>query len=113
MVRAHETLRTGAKEAFRETGIELYAALAASTKNVVLIDLYRSFSQALKAAVTQVIVFPGVMNSCVARHERIYKAISERDSATAEAVTMDFLERVSNLIEDLLGRDSCIADMPH
>ncbi len=106
----HENFRQGSKEAFRETDIELYAALAASTKNVVLIDLYRSFSQALKDAVTQVMVFPGVMKSCIARHERVYKAIVDRDSQTAEAVTAQFLERVSTLIEDLLGSDSRISD---
>lgn len=108
--RLHENLRTGSREAFREADIELYAALAASTKNVVLIDLYRSFSQALTDAVTQVMVFPGVMKSCIARHERVYQAIVNRDSQTAEAVTAQFLERVSSLIEDLLGGDSRIAD---
>jgi DNA-binding FadR family transcriptional regulator len=106
----HENFRTGSKGAFRDADIELYATLAASTKNVVLIDLYRSFSQALKDAVTQVMVFPGVMRSCIDRHERVYQAIVEHDSQTAEVVTKQFLERVNNLIEDLLGGGSLIAD---
>lgn len=106
----HEHLRTGSREAFREADIELYTALAASTKNSVLIDVYRSFSQALKDAVTQVMVFPGIMKSCLARHERVYEAIVNRDAQTAEAITAQFLERVSILIEDLLGADSRIAE---
>lgn len=106
----HENFRTGSKAAFRDADMELYATLAASTKNVVLIDLYRSFSQALKDALTQVMVFPGVMRACIDRHERVYQSISEGDSQTAEIVTMQFLERVNNLIEDLLGGGSLIAD---
>jgi DNA-binding FadR family transcriptional regulator len=107
----HENFRTGSKGAFLDADMELYATLAASTKNVVLIDLYRSFSQALKGALTQVMVFPGVMRACIERHERVYQAIVEGDSQTAEVVTKQFLERVNNLIEDLLGGGSLIADM--
>lgn len=106
----HEHLRTGSREAFREADIELYTALAASTKNSVLIDIYRSFSQALKDAVTQVMVFPGIMKSCLARHERVYQAIVDRDAQTAETITAQFLERVSVVIEDLLGGDSRISE---
>jgi hypothetical protein len=56
-------------------------------------------------------VFPGVMRACIERHERVYQAIVEGDSQTAEVVTKQFLERVNNLIEDLLGGGSLIADM--
>ena len=109
----HEHLRNGARQEFLETDIELYAALAASTKNRVLIDLYRSFAQALKEALTQVMVFPGVMKSCVARHERVYEALVEGDAETAQAVTAEFLERVSNIIENLLDDDTRIGDSLH
>jgi len=108
--RLHEHLRNDARQAFLETDIELYAALASSTKNRVLIDLYRSFAQALKAALTQVMVFPGVMKSCVARHERVYQALVDGDAETAQMVTAEFLERVSNLIENLLDGDTRISD---
>jgi DNA-binding FadR family transcriptional regulator len=111
--RLHEHLREGARQSFLETDMELYAALAASTKNKVLIDLYRSFAQALKEALTQVMVFPGVMKSCVARHERVYQALVDGDAETAQNVTAEFLERVSNLIENLLGSDSRISDSPN
>jgi len=111
--RLQEHLRNGARQAFLETDIELYAALAASTKNRVLIDLYRSFAQALKEALTQVMVFPGVMKSCVARHERVYQALVDGDAETAQMVTAEFLERVSNLIENLLDGDTRISDSPN
>lgn len=103
-------LRDGAREAFLDADMRLYGALAECTKNTVLIDVYRSFAQALKQAITQVMVFPGVMKSCLARHEQVYQALVDRDAETAAAVTARFLERVNSLIEDLLGEDSRISD---
>jgi DNA-binding FadR family transcriptional regulator len=103
-------LRKGERGAFLETDMELYAALAACTKNTVLMDVYRSFAQVLKHAISQVMVFPGVMKSCLARHERVYQAILDGDAETAASVTAQFLERVNSLIEDLLGEDSRIGD---
>ncbi len=108
--RLYENLRQGSREAFLQADMELYGVLAASTKNEVLIDLYRSFAQALKGALTQVMTFPGVMKSCVARHERLYQALVEGDAVAAQAVTSEFLERVSKLIDDLLDGDSRIDD---
>jgi DNA-binding FadR family transcriptional regulator len=108
--RLHEYLKKGAREAFLEADMEMYSALAASTKNTVLIDFCRSFAQALKGALTQVMVFPGVMKSCVARHERVYQALVDGDPKVAQLATAQFLERVSSLIEDLLGNDSRIGD---
>jgi DNA-binding FadR family transcriptional regulator len=96
-------LHTGARDAFLDADLALYAALAASTKNAVLIDLYASFAQALRAALTQVMGFPGVMKACVSRHERVFQSLCEGDAQTAETVTAQFLERVSNLIDELLG----------
>ena len=98
--------QAASREAFLEAALELYSALAASTKNAVLVDLYRSFSHALKDALAQVMVFPGVMKSCLARHERVYQASINRDSQLAETITAQFFERVSGLIEELLGGDS-------
>jgi GntR family transcriptional regulator, transcriptional repressor for pyruvate dehydrogenase complex len=108
--RLHHNLNKGAREAFLEADMEMYAALAASTKNTVLIDFCRSFAQALKGALTQVMVFPGVMKSCVARHERVYQALVDGDPKLAQVATAQFLERVSSLIDDLLGNDSRISD---
>lgn len=96
-------LRSGAREAFLDADLALYAALAASTKNSVLVDLYSSFALALRAALTQLMSFPGVMKACVSRHERVYQSLSIGDAQTAEAVTAQYLERVSRLIEELLG----------
>lgn len=102
-LKAH--LKAGTREAFLDTDLALYAALAASTKNSVLIDLYASFAQALRVALTQVMGFPGVMKACVLRHERVFQSLSAGDAQTAEAVTAQFLERVSHLIDELLGDD--------
>jgi GntR family transcriptional repressor for pyruvate dehydrogenase complex len=108
--RLHADLRRGARDAFLEADMQLHAALAAGTKNSVLIDLYRSFAQALEGALRQVMTFPGVMKSCVARHERVYQALLDSDADTAQAVTADFLERVSRLIDDLLDNETRIDD---
>jgi GntR family transcriptional repressor for pyruvate dehydrogenase complex len=105
-------LKAGTREAFLDTDLALYAALAASTKNSVLIDLYASFAQALRVALTQVMGFPGVMKACVSRHERVFQSLSAGDAQTAEAVTAQFLERVSHLIDELLG-DSLIENGPN
>lgn len=110
MGRMKENLRKGSKEAFLDADMELYAALARSTKNTVLVELHGSFANALRGALTQVMVFPGVMNACLSRHERVFRALVERDAKTAEKATAQFLERVSKLIEDLLGGDARIAD---
>jgi DNA-binding FadR family transcriptional regulator len=111
--RLHNNLENGAREAFLEADMEMYAALAASTKNTVLIDFCSSFAQALKGALTQVMVFPGVMRSCVARHERVYQALVDGDPKLAQLATAQFLERVSSLIEALLGSDSRVGDSPN
>ena len=108
--RLHADLRRGARDTFLEADMLLHAALAASTKNSVLIDLYRSFAQALKSALKQVMTFPGVMKSCVTRHERVYQALVERNPGVAQAVTAEFLERVSQLIDGLLDDETRIDD---
>lgn len=98
--------RTGASESFREANIELYAAFAVGSKNNVLIELYRSFSQSIRDAVSQLIVFPGVMKSCLARHKQVYAAIVNKDWEAAVRVDALFLDGMNSLIDNLLDDDS-------
>lgn len=111
IARLKDYCASAASESFREANIELYAAFAASSKNNILIDLYRSFAQSMRDAVSQLIVFPGVMKSCLARHEQVYRAIANRDPQTAVAVDLQFLDRMSNLIDNLLDDESSEAGL--
>lgn len=104
--RLDSCFRSGAQEAFREANIELYNAFAVSSKNNVLIELYRSFAQSVRDAISQLIVFPGVMRACLARHKQVYSAIVEKDWETAVSVDAKFLERMNSLIDELLDDDS-------
>jgi GntR family transcriptional repressor for pyruvate dehydrogenase complex len=105
LVRLDNYFRSDERDSFREANIELYAAFALSSKNNILVDLYRSFAQSVRDAISQLMVFPGVMKACLARHKQVYAAMVKKDWQTAVSVDVQFLERMSSLIDDLLDDD--------
>jgi GntR family transcriptional repressor for pyruvate dehydrogenase complex len=90
------------KREFLDADIELHLAVAASTKNQVLIDLYRSFATALREAITQVITLPGVMEACLTRHEQTLDAIIKQDAEAAQASRLQYLDRMTGLLKQVL-----------
>jgi GntR family transcriptional repressor for pyruvate dehydrogenase complex len=85
-------------ESFLEADIDLHRALAASTKNRLLVDLYESFAKVLRGAIAEVIRLPGVMEACLSRHERLLQALHRRDADAAETIATQYLERVAGAL---------------
>jgi DNA-binding FadR family transcriptional regulator len=88
--------------AFGEASIELHLTLAAATGNKVLVEVYTSFTTALREAFAQVTALPGVMESCLSRHERLVDAIAEQEPGTAQAITAQYLDRITGVLEKLI-----------
>ena len=99
------------EKAFLEADMEIYEILAAATQNSILMEIYSSFSEALRFAVTQVITIPGVMEGCLASHEKLFEAILAHDGDRAVDVAKRHLDRVTRLIEVVLS-DARIDDAP-
>jgi GntR family transcriptional repressor for pyruvate dehydrogenase complex len=89
--------------AFLEADLEIYRVLAGATGNSMLIEIHAFFADALRLALTQIVSIPGVMQNCLGRHEQLYEAISAGDADLAEAITKAHLERLANLIREVLG----------
>lgn len=101
--RMHSSLESGDELGFVDADMEMYRVIAAETNNSILIEMYTSFSEALRLALGQVIAIPGVMQNCLGRHEDLFEAITAHDPDRAEAIARAHLERITGLIEDLLG----------
>lgn len=91
------------RQAFLDADIELHLTIAASTKNQVMIDLYRSFATALREAIAQVITLPGVMEACLSRHELTLDALVRQDAEAAQASRSQYLDRMTGLLKEVLG----------
>jgi DNA-binding FadR family transcriptional regulator len=91
--------------AFLDADMELHQLLARSTKNQVLIDVHTTFASALREAVAEVTMLPGVMEACVARHERVLEALRQRDAGRAEEITAQYLQQLITALAGLLDRD--------
>ena len=102
------------RQEFLDADIELHQAVAASTKNQVFIDLYRSFATALREAIAQVIVLPGVMEGCLARHEHTLDALVRQDAEAAQASRLQYLDRMTGLLKEVLDANpqSANAELP-
>jgi GntR family transcriptional repressor for pyruvate dehydrogenase complex len=104
VARLRGSLAAGDRAEFLAVDIELHLAMARSAKNPVLLDFYRSFASVLQEAIAQVLLLPGAMESCVARHERALEAITRRDAERAQALTAGHLESVTAMLRDLVDR---------
>ena len=97
------SLKQSDKISFLEADLELFRILAAATGNPILVEIHTFFSDALRAALTQIVAIPGVMQTCLSRHEQLYEAIAMHDADLAEAITKAHLERLARLIKEVLG----------
>jgi GntR family transcriptional repressor for pyruvate dehydrogenase complex len=101
--RMRASLEQGAdRQKFLDTNIELQLAIAASTNNRVLVDLYGSFAAALREAIAQVMWLPGVMEACLQRQEQVLDALVRRDRAEAQEIASQHLASTSRLLKGLL-----------
>jgi GntR family transcriptional regulator, transcriptional repressor for pyruvate dehydrogenase complex len=97
------SLKQSDKISFLEADLELFRILAAATGNPILVEIHTFFSDALRAALTQIVAIPGVMQTCLSRHEQLYEAVATRDADLAEAITKAHLERLARLTKEVLG----------
>lgn len=107
MTRALQQMRQSAQaldeRSFLDADMEMCRLLAAGTGNAILVELHGSFAEALRLALAQVLAIPGVMLNCLSRHGQLYDAILARDGDLAVAIAKSHLERLTRLVEDLLG----------
>jgi GntR family transcriptional repressor for pyruvate dehydrogenase complex len=107
--RMRRGMESSDERGFIDAEMEVYRVIAAGTQNSIMIEIYVLFSEALRLALTQIVAIPGVMPDCLSRHEQLFKAIAARDVDRAEAVVKAHLERVTKLVQDVLG-DSRVSD---
>lgn len=93
-------------KAFAAASIDLHLTVAGATKNEVLTELYSSFAVALRGAIEEVAGLPGVMEACLSRHERLVDALTAQEPDTAQAITGQYLDRVTALLEEVLAAAS-------
>lgn len=107
--RMRRAMESGDERAFINAEMEIYRVIAAGTQNSIMIEIYALFSEALRLALTQIVAIQGVMPDCLSRHEQLFKAIAARDVDRAESVAKAHLERVTRLVQDVVG-DARVTD---
>jgi DNA-binding FadR family transcriptional regulator len=88
---------------FLEADIDVYRNLAAATRNSIFVEVYESFSDAVRLALTHVIAIPGTMQTCLATHRSLVDAISAHDPDGAVAIAREHLDGVTEMIRTILG----------
>jgi GntR family transcriptional regulator, transcriptional repressor for pyruvate dehydrogenase complex len=106
LIQLREAIRQSDPARFVDADIDLHLALAASTKNDLLVELYQSFAEVLRSAIAEVVPLPGVMEACLSRHERLLQAVSRRDAEQACNIAAQYLERVAGALAATVARTS-------
>jgi DNA-binding FadR family transcriptional regulator len=91
LVRRDAAWRSGEFDAFVEADMDFHTAVVTATHNTVLIDLYRDFSDALRASISAV---GRPVKDADFPHGPIAAAIEAGDAAAAEQATHACLERI-------------------
>lgn len=94
----------GDPEAYIEADLAFHAAIAAAGKNSVLTDLYRTFSQSLRDALTNLVADPELHRDTASLHEAILTAIEQGDPNAAVRRTGEHLDATAGLLRDLAAR---------
>ncbi len=85
----------GDEVAFLNADIAFHQAIAAASKNAVLIELYQTFSTALRDALAQLATDAEIDRADQAMlHERLLDAITAGDAEAAEQWTAEFLDQI-------------------
>jgi DNA-binding FadR family transcriptional regulator len=102
--RLEEAVVASDMAAFLTADVELHRALAASTGNDLLIELYSAFGESLRAAIGEIIRLPGVMQACLARHQHLLDAIRRRNPEDAQAIAASYLEEMDRALRAIASR---------
>lgn len=106
-MRRHLADRNQAREqndaaAFLEADVAFHTAVVVSSRNSVLIDLYGSFTHALREAIASLFSDPDLTLDRDDLHEELVDAIERRDAAVAEQCVVAYLQPTTERLRVLL-----------
>ncbi len=93
----------GDNRSYLDADIAFHVAIAASTKNPVLTDLYVSFSNALRDGLEKLVSDPLLHDDKIALHEPLFEAIRDRDSVAARHWTTVHVDTMLAKIQKALN----------
>ncbi|MCD9024586.1 FadR/GntR family transcriptional regulator [Cohnella silvisoli] len=94
-------INKGDTNGYLNADIEFHIAVAAASKNHVVIDLFRTFSSVLRDALDKLVKDQEVHDPHTQYHEKLYEAIKDKDVAAAEHWT---LLNLDGMVEELKKR---------
>ncbi|OBR65635.1 transcriptional regulator [Paenibacillus oryzae] len=97
-----EALEAGDREGYLNADIQFHIAVAAASKNHVVIDLYRTFSSVLRNALGKLEMEEDGHDPNTECHNRLYEAIKTKDVQAAEHWT---LQNLNGTVSQLRERD--------
>ncbi|NEW06719.1 FadR family transcriptional regulator [Paenibacillus sp. SYP-B3998] len=95
-------LAEGDNKLFLEADIAFHFAVAAATKNPIVVDLYQTFSEVLRVALVRHTADPELHHDYTEQHIKLYEAIRDQDSKAAVTYTVQHLERTKRELEQLI-----------
>lgn len=102
LVKRHEARRIDDNRAYVDSDLAFHLAVAAASKNSVLVDLYCSFSNAVRDALEKLISDRELYQNQIAIHEQLLEAIERKDAQAAEYWTTENLDRTMSDLQALL-----------
>jgi DNA-binding FadR family transcriptional regulator len=84
----NKALQSGSYSKFVESDIAFHLAIAEATHNELLIEMYRTFSGALRGVLSQLIVDVNLFDDSTSIHEQLYEAIVNQNGEEARMFTL-------------------------
>lgn len=88
--------------AFLEADVAFHTAVVLSSRNSVLIDLYGSFTHAMREAIASLFTDPELTLEHDDLHAELVDAMEQRDAAAAEQCVLAYLRPTTDRLRDLL-----------
>ncbi|WP_320670093.1 FadR/GntR family transcriptional regulator [Patulibacter defluvii] len=89
---------------FLRADLEFHLTISRATRNEVLAELYGTFFDALREALSQSARLPGIREEGQSLHERLYDAIEQRDADAAVAAMEELLKHAAERLTGVLGK---------
>ena len=89
-------------KAYVDSDLDFHIALAIASQNSVLVDLYRSFSAALRSALEKLVIDSELYHDQIDIHEKILEAVERQDSEEAVYWTLENIRRTTEDLKKLL-----------
>ena len=85
-------IESESSESYIQADVELHLAIAASTQNTVLMDLYEYMSEALRKSIMGILDDSALTQTSHTAHRAIVEAIAAQDPIAAEQATLTYIE---------------------